>query len=113
MEPNGQSGFTVVARDGGARQGRLLTGHGAVETPAFMPVGSKGAVKAMAPDELWALGYRLILANAYHLNQRPGERLVQELGGLHRFMAWPGALLTESRQANLGYRQWGEAAVAA
>ncbi len=96
MEREGKGGFTLVARDGEARRGRLLTRHGAVDTPAFMPVGSKGAVKAMAPDELWTLGYRLILANAYHLNQRPGEQLVRELGGLHRFMGWRGALLTDS-----------------
>jgi queuine tRNA-ribosyltransferase len=88
--------FVVTARDGLARTGRLLTAHGEVETPCFMPVGTQGAVKAMSPDELWDMGYRLVLANAYHLAQRPGPELIAEMGGLARFMGFPGAVLTDS-----------------
>ncbi len=66
----------VLARDGAARRGRLITAHGVVETPAFMPVGTRAAVKAMAPGELWDIGYRMILANAYHLAVRPGPDLI-------------------------------------
>ncbi len=88
--------FTVTASDGGARTGRLLTGHGEIATPAFMPVGTRAAVKAMAPDELWSMGYRLVLANAYHLALRPGAELVREMGGVARFMGFGGAVLTDS-----------------
>jgi queuine tRNA-ribosyltransferase len=88
--------FEVCARDGAARCGSLVTAHGTVATPAFMPVGTRAAVKAMAPDELRALGYSMVLANAYHLAVRPGADAVRELGGLHRFMGWPGAVLTDS-----------------
>src|SRR5258707_8414993 len=88
--------FKVTASDGGARAGRLLTGHGEVATPAFMPVGTRAAVKAMAPDELWQLGYRLVLANTYHLALRPGAELIEELGGVGRFMGFGGAVLTDS-----------------
>ncbi len=88
--------FNIVARDGDARAGRLMTVHGEVPTPAFMPVGTRAAVKAMAPDELWSMGYRMVLANAYHLAVRPGEELVAELGGLARFMGFRGATLTDS-----------------
>src|SRR5487761_668935 len=88
--------FNIVALDGDARTGRLMTAHGEVPTPAFMPVGTRAAVKAMAPDELWSMGYRMILANAYHLAVRPGEELVAELGGLARFMGFRGATLTDS-----------------
>ena len=80
----------------GARRGRLHTPHGAVETPVFMPVGTLGSVKAIAPDDLAALGARLILANTYHLMLRPGEALIGALGGLHRFASWSGGLLTDS-----------------
>jgi queuine tRNA-ribosyltransferase len=93
---NGPIEFTVNATDGDARAGRLLTGHGEIATPMFMPVGTSAAVKAMAPDELWAMGYRLVLANAYHLAIRPGAALVRELGGVARFMGFPGAVLTDS-----------------
>ena len=86
----------VVAADGAARSGRLITSHGVVPTPAFMPVGTQAAVKAMAPGELWDLGYRMILANAYHLAVRPGPELIHEMGGIQNFMGWPGALLTDS-----------------
>ncbi len=89
-------GFAVVARDGAARAGRMRTARGEVATPAFMPVGTRAAVKAMAPDELWELGYRLVLANTYHLAVRPGEELIAEMGGVGRFMGFAGAVLTDS-----------------
>lgn len=82
--------------DGRARRGTLTTAHGVIETPAFMPVGSLGAVKGIDADDLQALGYGLILNNAYHLYLRPGHAVVAELGGLHAFTAWPGAILTDS-----------------
>jgi len=88
--------FEVCARDGAARRGRLITAHGTIMTPAFMPVGTRAAVKAMAPDELRSLGYGIVLANAYHLAVRPGADMVHELGGVHRFMGWDGAVLTDS-----------------
>ena len=79
-----------------ARTGVLLTPHGEVPTPAFMPVGTRATVKGMTPDELRRLGSTMILANTYHLHLRPGEDVVEELGGLHRFMAWSGPILTDS-----------------
>jgi len=79
-----------------ARRGRFLTPHGAVETPAFMPVGTKGTVKGVLPRDLRAIGSTMILANTYHLHLRPGEELVARLGGLHAFMAWDGPILTDS-----------------
>src|SRR5208282_6819563 len=82
--------------DGAARAGTLVTARGEVATPAFMPVGTRAAVKAMSPDELWAMGYRMVLANAYHLAIRPGAELVREMGGVARFMGFPGAVLTDS-----------------
>jgi queuine tRNA-ribosyltransferase len=88
--------FTITSTDGDARTGRLVTGHGEIATPAFMPVGTRAAVKAMAPDELWGMGYRLVLANAYHLALRPGPALVKEFGGVAKFMGFPGAVLTDS-----------------
>jgi len=88
--------FSVTASDDLARAGCIRTPHGAVATPAFMPVGTRAAVKAMSPDELWNIGYRLVLANAYHLLVRPGPDLVRALGGVGRFMAFPGATLTDS-----------------
>jgi queuine tRNA-ribosyltransferase len=89
-------GFAVLARDGAARLGRLETAHGAVETPAFMPVGTAATVKAMTPDGVAATGTRLILGNTYHLMLRPGADRIAALGGLHRFMNWPYAILTDS-----------------
>ncbi|HXR35394.1 MAG TPA: tRNA guanosine(34) transglycosylase Tgt [Candidatus Binataceae bacterium] len=89
-------GLEILARDGAARRGRLITPHGAVETPAFMPVGTQGAVKAMAPAELWDIGYRMVLSNAYHLAVRPGADLIAEMGGIQAFMGWKGAVLTDS-----------------
>ncbi len=90
--------FQRVATDpsGPARAGRLTTPHGTVETPAFMPVGTAGSVKGITPPELSQLGAQMLLANAYHLYLRPGHRLIADLGGLHRFMAWPGPILTDS-----------------
>ena len=88
--------FQVDARDGRARAGRFATPHGVVETPAFMAVGTLATVKALDPDDLRAMGAQMILANAYHLHLRPGDEVVRELGGLHRFMAWDGPILTDS-----------------
>jgi len=88
--------IVVTAHDGDARTGILRTPHGDVPTPAFMPVGTRAAVKAMAPDELWDIGYRLILSNAYHLAVRPGPELVNQMGGLGKFMGYRGATLTDS-----------------
>lgn len=88
--------FSITANDDLARVGCLRTPHGVVATPVFMPVGTRAAVKAMSPDELWNIGYRLVLANAYHLLVRPGHDLVRALGGVGRFMAFPGATLTDS-----------------
>jgi queuine tRNA-ribosyltransferase len=80
----------------GARRGRLHTPHGTVETPVFMPVGTAGSVKAVGPDELVGLGAEVILGNTYHLMLRPGVDLVRSQGGLHRFISWPRAMLTDS-----------------
>jgi queuine tRNA-ribosyltransferase len=88
--------FTVKATDGAARLGVLRTRHGDVATPAFMPVGTKATVKTVDPDELRELGTRILLGNTYHLHFRPGEDLIAELGGLHRFMGWDGPILTDS-----------------
>lgn len=79
-----------------ARLGRLHTPHGTVETPAFMPVGTRGAVRLLGFEDLEALGFRLVLSNTYHLALRPGSALIRELGGLHRFTSWSGAILTDS-----------------
>jgi queuine tRNA-ribosyltransferase len=88
--------FELAARDGAARTGRMNTPHGDVETPAFMPVGTAGAVKSVTAGELRICGARIVLANTYHLYLRPGHETVRELGGLHRFMNWPGPILTDS-----------------
>jgi len=90
--------FLALARDGAsaARLGRLETPHGAVETPAFMPVGTQATVKGLTPDQIRATGARMLLANAYHLALRPGEETVAALGGLHSFMGWDGPILTDS-----------------
>lgn len=96
--PDGEIGFDLLGRDPrtGARRGRLRTAHGTVETPAFMPVGTYGAVKAMAPWEIEDLGAEMILSNAYHLELRPGSKHIARLGGLHRFMGWDRSILTDS-----------------
>jgi len=88
--------FTLAAEDGAARAGVLHTAHGDVPTPAFMPVGTKATVKMLDPDELRALGATIILGNTYHLHFRPGDEVIERLGGLHRFMAWEGPILTDS-----------------
>src|SRR5215217_620459 len=88
--------FELTATDGAARAGVLRTAHGEVRTPAFMPVGTKGTVKSLDPDEVRALGAQIVLGNTYHLHFRPGDELIAELGGLHRFMAWSGPILTDS-----------------
>jgi queuine tRNA-ribosyltransferase len=88
--------FERLATDGHARRGRLVTAHGAVDTPAFMPVGTRGAVKSLSPDDLRAAGAQIVLSNTFHLLVRPGPDLVRELGGLHRFMSWDGPILTDS-----------------
>jgi len=88
--------FEVVARAGAARAGLLTTPHGVVETPAFMPVATQAAAKLLTPEELLAAGTQLLVANTFHLHLRPGEDIIAELGGLHRFMSWPAALLTDS-----------------
>lgn len=88
--------FTIENTDGRARRGVFTTPHGAVETPMFMPVGTLATVKALDPDDLTTAGAQMILANAYHLHLRPGDDLVRDLGGLHRFMQWHGPILTDS-----------------
>jgi queuine tRNA-ribosyltransferase len=88
--------FDVTATDGAARTGILRTAHGDVPTPAFMPVGTKGTVKSVDPVELRELGASILLGNTYHLHFRPGDELIAELGGLHRFMGWGGPILTDS-----------------
>jgi queuine tRNA-ribosyltransferase len=97
MTGHGMSiGFEINARDGAARLGRLSTAHGVVDTPVFMPVGTAATVKAMTPESVAATGARLILGNTYHLMLRPGAERIAALGGLHRFMNWPYAILTDS-----------------
>jgi queuine tRNA-ribosyltransferase len=88
--------FRIEATDGAARAGVLTTAHGEIRTPAFMPVGTKGTVKSLHPDEVRALGADVVLANTYHLHFRPGDRLIEELGGLHAFSGWDGPILTDS-----------------
>jgi queuine tRNA-ribosyltransferase len=88
--------FVVEATDGAARAGVIRTAHGEIATPAFMPVGTKGTVKTLHPDEVRALGAQVVLGNAYHLHLRPGEDVIEELGGLHAFSGWSGPILTDS-----------------
>jgi len=90
------TGYAVLARDGAARRGRLTTAHGTVETPAFMAVGTAATVKALTPEQVAETGTEIILGNTYHLMLRPGPERVAQLGGLHRFMNWPGPILTDS-----------------
>ncbi|HEX5415728.1 MAG TPA: tRNA guanosine(34) transglycosylase Tgt, partial [Chloroflexota bacterium] len=96
--------FEVVARDPAsrARAGRFWTPHGPVETPTFMPVGTKASVKTLDPDELSGVGAQMILANTYHLMLRPGAERVRDLGGLHRLMRWDQPILTDSG----GFQIW-------
>ena len=90
--------FEVIntTESGRARAGRMTTPHGVVETPVFMPVGTRGTVKAMTPAELREVGTQIVLGNTFHLMLRPGSEVIRDLGGLHRFMNWPGPLLTDS-----------------
>ena len=90
--------FEVLATDpaSGARRARLTTAHGAIDTPVFMPVGTQATVKAVTPAELASLDVQIILSNTYHLNDRPGVAIIERCGGLHRFMGWEGAILTDS-----------------
>jgi queuine tRNA-ribosyltransferase len=88
--------YEVTARDGRARRGRLHTAHGVVETPAFMPVGTVGTVKGMHPEAVRETGAHILLGNTYHLMLRPTAERVAQLGGLHKFMNWPGPILTDS-----------------
>jgi queuine tRNA-ribosyltransferase len=88
--------FHLEGTEGAARAGTFTTPHGEVRTPAFMPVGTAGTVKALSPEEVEAVGARMVLANTYHLYLRPGHELVRALGGLHAFMRWKGPLLTDS-----------------
>ena len=94
--------FDILATDGLARRGRLSTPHGAIETPAFMPVGTLGAVKGVTPQELASAGASVMLANLYHLALRPGIDAIEGLGGLHRFTGWSGPILTDSG----GFQVW-------
>ena len=94
--------FEVLATDGAARRGRLTTAHGEVDTPVFMPVGTQATVKALTPADLETAGAQIVLGNTYHLFLRPGHEVIRELGGLHRFMGWPGAILTDSG----GFQVW-------
>jgi queuine tRNA-ribosyltransferase len=86
----------IIRKDGAARLGTLLTEHGNIDTPVFMPVGTQGVVKAMTHKELRETGATMILANAYHLYLRPGDEMIRRLGGIHKFSGWDGALLTDS-----------------
>ena len=95
-ERSALSRFRLVATDGPARAGILSTAHGDIPTPAFMPVGTKATVKSLHPDEVRALGAHVVLGNAYHLHFRPGEDVVEELGGIHAFSEWGGPVLTDS-----------------
>ncbi|HXJ82164.1 MAG TPA: tRNA guanosine(34) transglycosylase Tgt [Candidatus Methylomirabilis sp.] len=95
-------GFELLKTDGVARLGRLRTGHGVIDTPAFMPVATQGTVKGLTPADLSAAGAQIVLANTYHLFLRPGHEVVRELGGLHRMMGWDGPILTDSG----GFQVW-------
>lgn len=88
--------FELFSVDGLARVGAYHTAHGAFETPAFMPVGTQGTVKGVTPRELKELGAQIVLSNTYHLHLRPGDELIREHGGLHKFMSWDGPILTDS-----------------
>src|SRR5687768_17459503 len=88
--------FEVLSADGAAREGRLTTPHGEVATPAFMAVGTQATVKGLTPHMLREIGTQVVLGNTYHLALRPGDELIAELGGLHRFMGWDRPILTDS-----------------
>src|ERR1700746_1313442 len=88
--------FYLLGQDGAAGRGRLHTPHGTVETPTFMPVGTQATVKGLTPEQVRQTGAEILLGNTYHLALRPGDEPIAELGGLHRFMAWDGPILTDS-----------------
>ena len=88
--------FELETRDAAARAGGITTAHGVIQTPVFMPVGTQATVKTLAPEELERIGVEVVLANAYHLYLRPGHRLIQRAGGLHKFMGWHHPVLTDS-----------------
>ncbi|NNE37277.1 MAG: tRNA guanosine(34) transglycosylase Tgt, partial [Gammaproteobacteria bacterium] len=88
--------FDVLSKDGHARRGRMVFGRGVVDTPAFMPVGTYGTVKAMTPEDLRETGSQIILGNTFHLMLRPGTEIIERFGGLHDFMHWSGPILTDS-----------------
>ena len=88
--------FHLLKTCGSARAGELLTAHGVIPTPVFMPVGSQATVKTLTPDDIKSLGFKMVLANTYHLYLRPGIDVIEKMGGLHRFMSWDGAILTDS-----------------
>src|SRR5689334_384234 len=91
-----QFGFSLLARGGSARRGRIAAAHGTIETPALMPVGTAATGKAMLPESVAATGAESLLGNTYHLMLRPGAERVASLGGLHRFMNWQRPILTDS-----------------
>ena len=93
---SGAFSFRIITADGAARRGEISTAHGKVSTPAFMPVGTQATVKGLKPDDVRAAGADIVLANTYHLMLRPGAERIASLGGLHRFMHWPHAILTDS-----------------
>ena len=93
---NAAVSYQCLAEDGAARRGRLTTPHGVIDTPAFMPVGTRASVRTLDSHDLRSAGTQMVLANTYHLMLRPGAEAVAELGGLHRFMGWDGAVLTDS-----------------
>jgi len=94
----GVTGFTIVYKNknSAARLGKIITAHGEIDTPCFMPVGTQGTVKALSPEELKDCGAQIILSNAYHLFLRPGMEVIKKAGGLHNFISWPGPILTDS-----------------
>ncbi len=94
--------YELITTDNKARRGRVTTEHGSIETPAFMPVGTYGTVKAMTPEQLSAIGAEILLANTFHLFLRPGDEIIRDLGGLHDFMQWKGPILTDSG----GFQVW-------
>ena len=94
--PSNLGEFKVWTQQGQARRGQLTTAHGVIQTPVFMAVGTLATVKAMTPEELLEAGTQVVLGNTYHLHLRPGEKTIQKLGGLHKFMNWHGPILTDS-----------------
>ncbi len=88
--------FKIIQKDGQARLGKLTTAHGTIETPTFIPVGTQATVKALTPEQLKTIGVQAVLSNTYHLMLRPGVETIEKLGGLHKFMNWPGPIMTDS-----------------